>query len=158
MQKIVTFLWFDMQAEEAANLYVSTFANSRITRVRRYSEGSPMPAGTAMAVDFQLEGRDFIALNGGPHFHFNEAISLFVNCESQAEVDSLWAKLLEGGGQPSRCGWLKDRFGLSWQIVPTALGDMLQDADAEKSKRVMQAMLQMTKLDVAALKRAYDGA
>jgi predicted 3-demethylubiquinone-9 3-methyltransferase (glyoxalase superfamily) len=157
MQKIVTFLWFDNQAEEAANFYVSIFNNSKIVSLSRYGEGSPGPAGSVMVVVFELDGQQFMALNGGPIFHFTEAISLVVNCETQAEVDNLWDKLLSGGGQPSRCGWLKDKYGLSWQIVPTALGKLMSDPDPEKSKRVTQAMLQMVKLDIAKLEQAYRG-
>jgi len=150
MQKIVPFLWFDGQAEEAANFYVSIFKNSRIVKI---SGGS---GGKVMGVTFQLEGQDFIALNGGPHFKFTPAISLFVNCYSQDEVDDLWERL-SVGGEKQRCSWLKDKYGVSWQIVPTALGEMLQDKDPEKSKRVMQAMLQMDKIDIGGLRRAYDG-
>lgn len=157
MQKIVTFLWFDNKAEEAANLYVSVFKNSKITNVSRYGEAGPGPKGTAMVVVFELEGQQFMALNGGPHYAFTPAISLLVNCETQAEVDELWDKLLAGGGQKSRCGWLQDRYGLSWQIIPTALGKLMGDPDPEKSKRVMQAMLTMDKIDIAKLQQAYDG-
>lgn len=157
LHKIVTFLWFDNQAEEAANLYVSTFKNSRVTHVSRYGDGGPGPKGTAMTVSFELEGQPFIALNGGPHYSFTPAISLLVNCESQAEVDELWDKLLAGGGSPNRCGWLQDKYGLSWQIIPTALMKLMGDPDPEKSKRVMQAMLQMDKIDVARLQAAHEG-
>jgi predicted 3-demethylubiquinone-9 3-methyltransferase (glyoxalase superfamily) len=156
MQKITPFLWFDGQAEEAMNHYVSIFKNSRITGVTRYGDAGPGPKGTVMSVTFQLEGQEFIALNGGPEFKFTEAISLFVNCETQEEVDELWAKLSEGG-EKQRCGWLKDKFGLSWQIVPAALGRMLQDEDPERSKRVMEAMLQMDKIEISRLQQAYDG-
>lgn len=156
MQKITTFLWFDHQAEEAANLYVSLFPDSKITNVSRYGEGEPRPAGTAMIVNFQLAGQEYMALNGGPVFKFTEATSLFVNCETQEEVDRLWNKLTEGG-EASQCGWLKDKFGLSWQIVPTALGELMGDPDPVKSQRVMQAMLKMKKIDVAELKRAHAG-
>ena len=152
MQKIVTFLWFDNKAEEAAMFYVSLFKNSKIGAVTRYGEAGPGPKGTAMSVRFQLEGQDFYALNGGPIFKFTEAISMFVNCESQEEVDALWEKLSK-----SQCGWLKDRYGLSWQVIPTALGKYLQDKDPAKSKRVMQAMLQMGKIDIEKLKKAYEG-
>lgn len=155
MQKVTTFLWFDNQAEEAANFYVSLFKNSRIVNVSRTGEGSPGPQGSVTIVTFELDGQEYMALNGGPHHRFNEAISLFVNCESQAEVDTLWTRLTDGG-EEGPCGWLKDRYGLSWQIVPTALGEMMSDPDAEKAGRVMNAMLQMKKLDVAALKQAYD--
>lgn len=156
-QKVTTFLWFDNQAEEAANFYVSLFKNSKIVSVSRYPEGSPAPAGTAMTVEFELAGIQFIALNGGPHFKFTEAISLSIDCEDQAEVDDLWEKLSDGG-TPSRCGWLKDRYGLSWQVVPRALPQYLGGSDPVKSQRAMQAMLQMSKLDIAKLKQAYDGA
>jgi predicted 3-demethylubiquinone-9 3-methyltransferase (glyoxalase superfamily) len=155
MQKITPFLWFDNNAEEAMNFYVSIFKNSKIVSVSRYGEGGPGPAGSVMTGTFQLEGQEFMALNGGPHFKFTEAISLFVSCETQEEVDELWEKLSEGG-QESRCGWLKDKFGLSWQIIPKALGMMLQDKDREKSKRVMNAMLQMDKIDIKRLKQAYE--
>ena len=155
MRKITPFLWFDNQAEEAMNFYVSLFKNSRVLSVSRYGEGGPAPAGTVMTATFQLDGQEFTALNGGPYFKFNEAISLFVNCETQEEVDDLWEKLTDGG-ELSQCGWLKDRYGLSWQIVPTALGEMLGDKDPKKAQSVMQAMLQMTKIDIAALQRAYE--
>jgi len=155
VQKVTPFLWFDNQAEEAMNFYVSLFKNSKVLSVSRYGEGGPGPQGTVMTGTFQLYGQEFMALNGGPYFKFTEAISLFVNCETQEEVDELWEKLSEGG-EISQCGWLKDRCGLSWQIVPTALGQMLGDKDPQKSQNVMQAMLQMTKIDIAALRRAYD--
>jgi predicted 3-demethylubiquinone-9 3-methyltransferase (glyoxalase superfamily) len=155
MQKITPFLWFDNQAEEAANFYTSIFKNSKIGTVSRYGEAGPGPKGSVMVVTFQLEGEEFMALNGGPLFKFTEAISLSVNCESQEEVDELWEKLSEGG-EKGRCGWLKDKYGLSWQINPTVLGEMLSDEDAEKSKRVMEAMLQMDKIDIGKLKQAYD--
>lgn len=156
MQKIVPFLWFNDQAEEAMNHYVSIFPDSKVLNVMRYGDAGPGPKGTVMAVTFQLAGQEFRALNGGPQFKFTEAISLYVNCETQAEVDELWEKLSRGG-EPGPCGWLKDKYGLSWQIVPTALGEMLQDKDAEKANRVMQAMLQMSKIDIAGLRRAYEG-
>lgn len=156
MQKIVTFLWFDNQAEEAANFYVSLFSNSRVTSVSRYGESGPGPKGTAMTVGFELEGQNFIALNGGPQFRFTPATSIFVSCETQQEVDELWDKLLAGGGQKSRCGWLQDKYGLSWQIIPTALGKLLSGPDPEKSKRAMQAMLQMDKIDIQRLQQVYD--
>jgi len=155
MQKITPFLWFDDKAEEAARFYTSIFKNSKILSVSRYGDAGPGPKGAVMTATFELEGQQFIALNGGPQFKFTEAISFLVNCESQAEVDELWARLSEGG-QPGPCGWLKDRFGLSWQIFPTALGKMLQDKDPAKSQRVMKAMLQMSKIDIAGLQRAYD--
>lgn len=155
MQKITPFLWFDNQAEEAMNFYTSIFKNSKIGDVARYGEGGPGPAGMVMTASFQLDGQEFMALNGGPHFTFTEAISLFVNCETQQEVDELWEKLSEGG-EESQCGWLKDKYGLSWQIVPTILSELLNDQDPEKSKRVMEAMLKMTKIDIKALKQAYE--
>jgi predicted 3-demethylubiquinone-9 3-methyltransferase (glyoxalase superfamily) len=143
MQKITPFLWFDNNAEEAANFYASVFKDAQVLSV------SPM------TVSFRLNGQEFIGLNGGPEFKFTEAVSFFVNCETQAEVDELWSKLTADGGEESRCGWLKDKFGLSWQIVPTVLGDLLGDPDREKADRVMQAMLQMNKIDISALERAY---
>lgn len=155
-QKIKTFLWFDANAEEAANLYVSIFKNSKISSVARYGDAGPGPKGSAMTVSFQLEGQEFIGLNGGPHFKFTEAISLLVDCDSQKEVDELWSKLTAGGGAESQCGWLKDKFGLSWQIIPSALFKLLQDPDPEKSKRVMEAMMQMKKIDIARLEQAYN--
>ena len=154
MQKITPFLWFDGKAEEAMNFYVAIFKNSKILSVTRYGEAGPGPKGTVMTAKFELDGQEFIALNGGPLFTFTEAISFVVNCETQQEVDELWEKLSEGG-QKSRCGWLKDKYGLSWQVVPTALVEMLQDKDAKKSSRVMQAMLQMDKIDIETLRRAY---
>jgi predicted 3-demethylubiquinone-9 3-methyltransferase (glyoxalase superfamily) len=155
MQKITPFLWFDGKAEEAMNFYVSIFKNSKIGRVTPYGEAGPGPKGTVMSATFQLDGQDFFALNGGPQFTFTPAISFFVNCETQQEVDDLWEKLSEGG-RKDRCGWLTDKFGLSWQIVPSVLGQMLSDKDPEKSQRVMKAMFQMTKLDINGLKQAYD--
>jgi predicted 3-demethylubiquinone-9 3-methyltransferase (glyoxalase superfamily) len=155
MQKITPFLWFDGKAEEAANFYVSIFKNSKIVSITRYGEAGPASKGSVMSATFQLDGQDFIALNGGPMFTFSPAISFFVNCESQEEVDKLWQKLSEGG-EKQRCGWLKDKYGVSWQIIPTVLGQMLQDKDGEKSKRVMNAMLQMDKLDIKTLKQAYE--
>jgi predicted 3-demethylubiquinone-9 3-methyltransferase (glyoxalase superfamily) len=155
MQKITPFLWFDGKAEEAMNFYVSVFKNSKIVRVTRYGEAGPGPKGTAMSATFQLDGQDFFALNGGPLFTFTPAISFFVNCESQQEVDELWERLSEGG-EKGRCGWLKDKYGLSWQIIPSVLGKMLQDKDGEKAKRVMQAMLQMDKIDIERLRQAHD--
>ena len=156
MQKIVPFLWFDDQAEEAMNHYVSIFPDSKVLNVMRYGDAGPGPKGTVMAVTFQLARQEFRALNCGPQFKFTEAISLYVNCETQAEVDELWEKLSRGG-EPGPCGWLKDKYGLSWQIIPTALGEMLQDQDAEKANRAMQAMLQMSKIDIAGLRKAYEG-
>ena len=155
MQKITPFLWFDDKAEEAMNFYVSIFKNSKRGRISRYGEAGPGPKGTVMVATFQLEGQDFMALNGGPHFKFTEAISLVVNCESQDEVDAFWEKLSEGGSK-GQCGWLKDKYGLSWQVVPTALGKLMSDPDPEKSKRVMTAMLKMTKMDIQGLQQAYD--
>ena len=156
MGKITPFLWYDNNAEEAVNHYTSIFKNSRVTNIARYGEAGPGPKGSIMTIAFQLEGQDFIALNGGPMFKFNEAISFSVDCKTQQEVDELWEKL-SAGGQPSQCGWLKDKYGLSWQIVPSVLIEMLQDPDAEKSQRVMQAMMQMSKIDIAALRRAHQG-
>jgi predicted 3-demethylubiquinone-9 3-methyltransferase (glyoxalase superfamily) len=155
MQKITPFLWFDGKAEEAMNFYTAIFRNSKIGRVTRYGETGPGQKGTVMSATFQLDGQEFIALNGGPMFTFSPAISFFVNCETQAEVDDLWDKLSEGG-EKQRCGWLKDKYGLSWQIIPSTLGEMLQDKDAEKSKRVMSAMLQMNKIEIKSLKQAYE--
>jgi predicted 3-demethylubiquinone-9 3-methyltransferase (glyoxalase superfamily) len=159
MQKITPFLWFDDKAEEAANFYVSIFKNSKLGAVTRYgSEGAAVsgrPKGTVMTVTFQIDGQEFVALNGGPVFKFTEAVSFVVNCKTQEEVDELWEKL-SAGGEKGRCGWLKDRYGLSWQVVPTALDEMIGDPDARKSGRVMEAMLQMDKLDVRKLKEAYD--
>ncbi len=154
MQKITPFLWFDGKAEEAMRFYVSIFKNSKIGSITRYGDAGPGPKGTVMIVTFQLDGQEFIALNGGPQFTFSPAISLVVNCETQEEVDAFWEKLSEGG-EKLQCGWLKDKYGLSWQIVPTVLGEMMQDKDAEKSQRVMKAMLQMNKIDIARLKQAY---
>ncbi|MFF0060730.1 VOC family protein [Streptomyces sp. NPDC005279] len=154
MQKITTFLWFDNQAEEAAQHYTSIFDDSRVTDVQRYGEAGPGEPGTAMTVTFDLAGQKFIALNGGPQFRFTEAISLYVDCASQEEVDELWAKL-GAGGEEGPCGWLKDKFGLSWQIVPKTLTDLLSDPDPVKSQQVMKAMLGMKKIDVQGLKDAY---
>src|SRR4029077_19979440 len=155
MQKITPFLWFDGKAEEAMNFYVSIFKNSKVGRVTRYGEAGPGPKGTVMSATFQLEGQEFMALNGGPQFAFTPAISFFVNCETQEEVDELWGKL-SAGGKKNRCGWLQDKFGLSWQIIPTALGKLMSDPDPEKSKRVMKAMLQMDKIDIRGLQQAYE--
>lgn len=155
-QKITTFLWFDHNAEEAVHFYVSVFKNSKINRIARYGEGGPALPGTVMTVEFELEGIPFIALNGGPHFKFNEAISLSVDCQSQQEIDTLWEKLT-AGGQEVQCGWLKDKYGLSWQIVPSVLGELMASKDPETSKRVLQAMMQMVKLDIARLQQAADG-
>jgi predicted 3-demethylubiquinone-9 3-methyltransferase (glyoxalase superfamily) len=156
MPKISPFLWFDDQAEEAASFYVSIFKNSAILGVSRYGEGAPRPAGTAMSVSFVLDGLEFQALNGGPQFPFTEAISLFVKAETQDEIDDLWEKLTSGGGAPSQCGWLKDKYGLSWQIVPPVLFELMGDPDPGKSGRVMQALLGMGKIDIAALRAAHD--
>ena len=162
MQKITPFLWFDSQAEEAASFYTSIFKNSRITGITRYSEegaqASGRPKGTVMTVTFQLEGQEFVALNGGPHFRFSEAVSFVVNCESQAEVDYYWEKLSAGGDpQAQQCGWLKDKYNLSWQVVPTILMKLLNDPDPEISRRVMKAMLKMKKIEIEPLKRAAEG-
>lgn len=154
MQKITPFLWFDGKAEEAMNHYVSIFKSSKVGSIMRYGDAGPGPKGTVMSATFQLDGQEFIALNGGPQFKFTEAISLFVNCETQEEVNDLWERLA-AGGEKGRCGWLKDKFGLSWQIVPSDLGKMLQDQDAKRSTRVMKAMMQMDKIDIGVLKQAY---
>jgi predicted 3-demethylubiquinone-9 3-methyltransferase (glyoxalase superfamily) len=154
MQKITPFLWFDGKAEEAMNFYVSVFKNSKVVRVSRFREGGPGPKGTVMSAAFQLDGQDFLALNGGPQFTFSPAISFFVNCETQQEVDELW-ETLSAGGEKQRCGWLRDKYGLSWQIVPSVLGKLLQDKDAEKATRVMKAMLQMDKIEINRLQQAY---
>ena len=156
MQKITTFLTYNNQAEEAAALYTSIFKNSKILTVSKYGDGGPGPKGSVMAVTFELEGQEFFALNGGPQYSFTPAISFFVSCQTQDEVDTYWDKLLEGG-LANRCGWLTDKFGLTWQIVPAVLTKMLQDKDAAKSNRVMKAMMGMVKLDIAGLQRAYDG-
>lgn len=156
MQKITPFLWFNNNAEAAANLYTSIFKNSKILNIARYGDAGPGPKGTVMMVTFQLEGQDFMALNGGPQYSFTPAISLFVSCETQKEVDELWDKLSEGGAKV-QCGWLRDKFGVSWQIVPKALMELMQDKDPVKSQRVFKAMLQMTKIDIEGLKRAYRG-
>ena len=153
---ISTFLWFERNAEAAAEFYTTLFPNSRITKIARWGDGGPAPKGSVMTVAFELAGQSFVALNGGPHFKFDEAVSFQVYCESQAEVDYFWSKL-SAGGQEGPCGWLKDKFGLSWQVVPVALLEMMMDPDASKSARVMKAFLQMKKFDIAALKRAYDG-
>jgi len=161
MQKITPFLWFDNQAEEAVSFYTSIFRNSRIGKITRYGkEGYEIhgrPAGTVMTIEFQLDGQEFVALNGGPPFKFNEAISFVVNCESQQEVDHYWGKLSEGGDEKAQqCGWLKDKYGMSWQVVPKVLSELLSDPDPEKSGRVMNAMLQMKKIDIGRLKQAYE--
>jgi predicted 3-demethylubiquinone-9 3-methyltransferase (glyoxalase superfamily) len=155
-QKITPFLWFNNNAEEAMNFYTSIFKNSRIGSVSRYGDAGPGKKGTVMTATFWLQEQEFMVLNGGPQFTFTEAISFFVKCETQAEVDELWDKLSEGG-KKSRCGWLKDKFGLSWQIIPNTLGQLLGDKDPAKSRRVMEAMLRMDKIDIAGLKRAHEG-
>ena len=161
MQEITPFLWFDDQAEEAVKFYTSIFKNSKTGRILRYDEeaakASGRPAGSVLTVEFELVGQKFVALNGGPQFKFNESISFVVNCETQEEVDYYWQKLTADGGQESQCGWLKDKFGLSWQIVPTVLIEMLADKDLAKAKRVTHAMLQMDKIDIPTLQKAYDG-
>ena len=155
MQKITPFLWFGNQVEEAMNFYVSIFKNAQVLNVNRYSAGGPMPAGTVMTASFQLDGQNFVALNGGPVFKFTPAISFVVNCETQEEVDYYWAKL-SAGGKEGQCAWLTDKFGVSWQIVPEQLGKLLSDPDSVKAGRVMQAMMQMKKIDIATLRHAYE--
>jgi len=157
MQKITPFLWFNGRAEEAANFYTVIFENAKITETTRWGDAGPGPKGSVMSATFELDGQKFIALNGGPQFKFSEAISFFVSCDTQEEVDHFWEKLSEGG-EIIQCGWLKDKFGVAWQIVPKALGEMLRDKDPAKSQRVMKAMMQMKKLDIARLKAAYDQA
>jgi len=157
-QKITTFLWFNDNAEEAVNYYTSIFKDSKILNVMRYGDAGPGPKGSVMTITFQLNGQEFIALNGGPHFKFTEAISLFVKCDSQQEVDELWTKLTSDGGAESQCGWLRDKYGLSWQIVPSAFLKMMVDKDPERSKRVFGAMMKMKKLDLAQLQKAYNAA
>ena len=156
MQKITPFLWFDNQAEEAMKFYTSIFENSKIGRVTHYGDAGPGPKGTVMSATFELEGQEFMALNGGPQFKFSPAISFYVNCKTQQEVDELWAKL-SAGGKTERCGWLTDKFGLSWQIIPSILGELLHDTDPDKSQRVMRAMLQMDKISIEGLKQAHAG-
>lgn len=158
MPKITPFLWYDTQAEEAANYYVSVFKNSKVKAVSRYGDAGPGPKGSVLTVSFDLNGQDFIALNAGPKYKFTPAVSFVVNCESQEEVDYYWDKLLAGGGRPDMCGWLTDRFGLSWQVVPTVLGKLMADKDPRKSERVMKAMLQMQKMDIEKLESASKGA
>lgn len=155
-QKITPCLWFDDKAEEAMNFYVSIFKNSRVKDIMRYGDAGPGTSGKVMAVTFELNGQEFMGLNGGPQFNFTEAISFFVSCDTQQEVDELWDKLT-AGGEESQCGWLKDKYGVSWQIIPKALGEMLGDPDREKANRAMQAMLQMKKIDINVLKQAFDG-
>jgi predicted 3-demethylubiquinone-9 3-methyltransferase (glyoxalase superfamily) len=163
MQKITPFLWFEDQAEEAVKFYTSIFKNSKTGRILRYGEeaakisSTGQPAGSVLTVEFEIEGQKFVALNGGPRFKFNESISFAVNCETQEEVDYFWEKLTADGGKESQCGWLKDKFGLSWQVTPSVLIDMLHDKDSEKAERVMKAMLQMQKIDIEKLKAAYRG-
>jgi predicted 3-demethylubiquinone-9 3-methyltransferase (glyoxalase superfamily) len=161
MQKITPFLWFDHQAEEAAKFYTSVFKNSKVGRILRYDDasakGAGRPVGSVLTIEFEIAGQKFTALNGGPEFKFNESISFVVNCETQNEVDYFWEKLMADGGQESQCGWLKDKFGVSWQITPTVLIDMLNDKDAKKAERVMKAMMQMQKIDIETLKEAYAG-
>jgi len=157
MQKITPFLWFDNQAEEAANFYTSVFKNAQIRGMSRYGDEGPGPKGTVMVATFQIEGMEFMALNGGPQFKFTPAVSFVVSCDTQEEIDELWEKLTSGGGQEVDCGWLTDKFGLSWQIVPAAFGRMMQDKDVVKKGRVMQAMMQMKKMDIAKLEQAYSG-
>ncbi|MFC7546165.1 VOC family protein [Plantactinospora sp. GCM10030261] len=156
-QQITPYLWFDGQAEEAATYYVSVFDDGRILNVQRYGEGGPAPAGTAMIVELELNGQRFIALNGGPQHTFSEAVSFHVSCREQSEVDRLWKQLTADGGEPGQCGWLKDRWGLSWQIIPVALPEMLGDSDPERAGRVVRAMLGMQKIDIQGLRDAYDG-
>jgi predicted 3-demethylubiquinone-9 3-methyltransferase (glyoxalase superfamily) len=155
MQKITTFLWFDNQAEEAANFYVSIFKNSTILGISHYGDEAPRPKGSVLVVNFQLDGQNFMALNGGPSFKFTEAISLVVNCETQQEVDEMWEKL-SAGGEKSECGWLKDKYGLWWQVVPAMLGHILEDKNAEKTNRVMKEIMKMDKLDIKRIQQAYD--
>jgi predicted 3-demethylubiquinone-9 3-methyltransferase (glyoxalase superfamily) len=157
MQKIVPNLWFDTEAEEAAGFYVSVFKNSRIVNVARYTEAGPRPAGTVMTVEFELDGQRFVGINGGPQFTFDEAVSFQITCEDQDEVDYYWERLTDGG-EESMCGWLKDRFGLSWQVVPAGMEDVFADPDPKRAERAMRAMLEMRKLDIAALRAAADGA
>lgn len=155
MQKITPFLWFNDRAEEAMNFYMSIFKNSKKISISRYGDAGPGPKGSVMVAKFQIEGQEFIALNGGPEFKFTPAVSFVVNCKNQDEVDEFWEKL-SAGGEKSQCGWLTDKYGLSWQVTPTILGELMDDKDPEKSNRVMKALLQMTKLDIAALKRAAE--
>jgi len=156
MKAITPFLWFDAQAEEAMNFYTSIFKNSKIVRVSRYGDAVPGPKGQVMVGEFELNGQRFMALNGGPQFKFTEAVSFVISCENQEEIDYFWSNLTANGGQESQCGWLKDRFGLSWQVVPAILGELMGDKDPARSGRVMQALLQMRKLDIATLKRAAE--
>jgi predicted 3-demethylubiquinone-9 3-methyltransferase (glyoxalase superfamily) len=157
MQKIRTFLWFDSNAEEAMNHYISIFKDGKINSIQRWGKNQPGPEGQILTAEFSLFGQQYIALNGGPHFKFNEAVSLFVNCQDQAEVDEYWSKLTADGGEESQCGWLKDKFGLSWQIVPTQMMEMIGHKDKEKAGRAMQAMMKMRKIDLQKIKDAFDG-
>jgi predicted 3-demethylubiquinone-9 3-methyltransferase (glyoxalase superfamily) len=157
MQKITPFLWFDNDAEEALNFYTSIFKNSKSIKVSRYGEGGPGPAGSVMVAEFEIEGQRFLALNGGPRFKFTEAVSFVINCETQEEIDHYWSSLTADGGVESQCGWLKDKFGLSWQVTPTVMGSLMAGQDAAGSQRAMQAMMQMKKLDIKTLQDAYDG-
>ena len=158
MPKITPFLWFNDKAEEAANFYASIFKNSKVNTVTRYGDAGPGPKGSVMTVAFELDGQPFTALNGGPQFPFTEAVSFVVNCENQQEIDYYWDRLTSGGGQPVQCGWLKDQFGLSWQVVPRAMSRLMQQTDPKKAERVMKALLQMQKIDIAGLERAAGGA
>jgi predicted 3-demethylubiquinone-9 3-methyltransferase (glyoxalase superfamily) len=157
MNKITPWLWFDGQAEQAAHFYTSIFKNSRMGDVSRFGEGGPMPAGSVMTAQFEIDGQAFVALNGGPAHKFTEAVSFYVDCESQEEVDELWEKLAAGGGEPGQCGWLKDKYGVSWQIVPREFITLMNDPDPARAGRVVQAMLKMSKLDLAVLRAAADG-
>ena len=157
MQRITTFLWFDKEAEEAAKFYCSVFKNSKILGITHHLEGSGAAKGEVLTVQFRLGDQEYVALNGGPHFKFTEAISLMINCKDQKEVDYYWEKLLAGGGQESACGWLKDKYGLSWQVTPTVLLEMISDKDRKKAQRAFDAMLQMRKIDIRKLEEAYDG-
>jgi len=157
MQKITTFLWFDNNAEEAVNFYTSIFKDSKIINMSRYTEAGPGPAGSVMVAGFTLNGQEFMAINGGPVFKFTEAISLVVNCEDQSELDYYWEKLTADGGSPVQCGWLKDKFGLSWQVVPTIIGKLMSSGDSARSARVATALYKMVKIDIAALQKVYDG-
>ncbi len=158
MQKITPFLWFDGKAEEAANFYTSVFKNSKVLSINRYAEGAPMPKGSVMTAQFVLDGQEFVALNGGPEYTFTPAISFVVNCETQEEVDHFWEKLTADGGKEIQCGWLQDKYGVSWQIVPTVLLKLVNDPDPERARKAMTAMLQMKKIDIAALHRAVESA
>jgi predicted 3-demethylubiquinone-9 3-methyltransferase (glyoxalase superfamily) len=157
MPKLTPFLWFDTQAEEAAKFYVSVFPNSKLGTIVRTGEAGPGPKGSVLTAAFNLDGKEFVALNGGPAFGFTEAVSFVIDCKNQEEVDHYWSKLLEGGGKESQCGWLKDRYGLSWQVTPNILIEMINDPDAKKAARVMQAMMKMVKIDIPTLKKAYEG-